>query len=79
LQAVHATGRSLSLQIQPLEVRAASEVDGAFDMIIRERADGPRKRTCDWRGGHAGGYLLQHSAKKRIFVTAITSLAQRRR
>jgi putative ABC transport system substrate-binding protein len=40
LQAVHATARSLSLQIQPLEVRAASELDGAFDMIIRERADG---------------------------------------
>jgi hypothetical protein len=37
---------------------------------------GSRKRTCDWLGGHAGAYLLQHSAKKRIFVIAITSLAQ---
>jgi putative ABC transport system substrate-binding protein len=40
LQAVHATARSLSLQIKPLEVRAAAELDGTFDMIVRERADG---------------------------------------
>src|SRR5262249_44657913 len=40
---------------------------------------GSRKRTRDWLGGHAGGYLLQHSAKKRIFVIAITPLAHRRR
>jgi putative tryptophan/tyrosine transport system substrate-binding protein len=40
LQAVHATARSLSLQIKPLEVRAAAELDGTFEMIVRERADG---------------------------------------
>jgi putative tryptophan/tyrosine transport system substrate-binding protein len=40
LQAVHATARSLSLQIKPLEARAAAELDGTFDMIVRERADG---------------------------------------
>src|SRR5258708_1441228 len=40
LRAVHATARSLSLQFQPLEVRAAAELDGTFDMIVRERADG---------------------------------------
>ena len=39
LRAVHATAQSLSLQVQPLEVRAADELDGTFDMIIRERAD----------------------------------------
>src|SRR5262249_44851743 len=32
-----------------------------------------------WQSGRAGGHLLQHSAKKRIFVMAITSRAQRRR
>ena len=40
LRAVHATARSLSLQFQPLEVRAAAELDGTFDIIVRERADG---------------------------------------
>ena len=40
LQAVHAAGRALSLQMQPLEVRAAAELDGTFDVIVRERADG---------------------------------------
>jgi hypothetical protein len=29
-------------------------------------------------GGHAGGHLLQHSERKRIFVIAITSRAQQR-
>jgi len=40
LQAVHAAGRALSLQVQPLEVRAAAELDGIFDIVVRERADG---------------------------------------
>jgi len=40
LQAVHAAGRALSLQMQPLEVRTAAELDGTFDVIVRERADG---------------------------------------
>src|SRR5262249_21371416 len=31
--------------------------------VIRLRGTGSRTRTCDWLGGHAGGYLLQHSAK----------------
>jgi hypothetical protein len=47
--------------------------------VIRLSGTGARKRICDWLGGHAGGYLLQHSAKKRIFVIAITSPAQQRR
>jgi hypothetical protein len=47
--------------------------------VIRLSGAGPRTPACDWLGGHAGGYLLQHSAKKRIFVIAITSPAQRRR
>jgi putative tryptophan/tyrosine transport system substrate-binding protein len=40
LQAVHAAARALSLQAQPLEVRAAAELDGTFDVVVRERADG---------------------------------------
>ena len=40
LQAVHGAARSLSLQIQPLGVRAPAELDGTFAAIIRERADG---------------------------------------
>src|SRR5262249_39602015 len=40
LQAVHAAVGSLSLQIQPLEVHAAAELEGIFEMIIREKADG---------------------------------------
>src|SRR5262249_13574438 len=40
--------------------------------IIRLRGPGPRKRTYDRLGGHAGRYLLQHSAKKRIFVPLTT-------
>src|SRR5262249_56253655 len=67
LQAVHATGRSLSLQIQPLGVRAASELDGAFDMIIRERADGPRKRTCDWRGAMQAD-IFRNTRQKSAFL-----------
>src|SRR5262245_8640851 len=27
--------------------------------VIRLSGTGARKRTCDWLGGHAGGYLLQ--------------------
>jgi putative ABC transport system substrate-binding protein len=40
LQAVHATARSLSLQVQPLEVRAASELDSTFVAIRQQRSDG---------------------------------------
>jgi putative ABC transport system substrate-binding protein len=40
LQAVHAAAGSLSLQIQQLEVRAAAELEGIFEMIIREKDDG---------------------------------------
>jgi putative ABC transport system substrate-binding protein len=40
LQAVEAAARSLSLPIQPLQVRAVAELDGTFDSIIREKADG---------------------------------------
>jgi putative tryptophan/tyrosine transport system substrate-binding protein len=40
LHAVRAAARSLSVQIQLLEVRAAAELDGTFDKVIRERADG---------------------------------------
>jgi putative tryptophan/tyrosine transport system substrate-binding protein len=40
LQAVDTAARALSLQAQPLEVRAAAELDGTFDVIVREKADG---------------------------------------
>jgi putative tryptophan/tyrosine transport system substrate-binding protein len=40
LQAVDAAARSLSLHVQPLEVRAPADLDGAFDVIMREKADG---------------------------------------
>jgi putative ABC transport system substrate-binding protein len=40
LQAVDAAARSLSLQIHPLEVRAAADLDSVFAAIIGERADG---------------------------------------
>ena len=40
LQATEVAARSLSLQIQPLEVRAPAELDGTFAAIVRERADG---------------------------------------
>jgi putative tryptophan/tyrosine transport system substrate-binding protein len=40
LQAVHAAARALSLQVQPLEVRAAADLDGTFDVIVRDKADG---------------------------------------
>src|SRR5262249_60335906 len=40
LRAVEAAARSLSLPIQPLQVRAVAELDGTFDSIIREKADG---------------------------------------
>ena len=40
MQAVDATARALSLQVQPLEVRAVAEFDGSFDAIVRDKADG---------------------------------------
>jgi hypothetical protein len=54
---------------------------GTSETSRRDPAKRHRPENADsaWLGGHAGGYLLQHSAKKRIFVIAITSLAQRRR
>jgi putative tryptophan/tyrosine transport system substrate-binding protein len=40
LQAVDAAARSLSLHVQPLEVRTPADLDGVFEAIIREKADG---------------------------------------
>ena len=40
LQAVEAAGRSLSLPVHPLQVRAVAELDGTFDSIIQEKAEG---------------------------------------
>jgi len=40
MQAVDATARALSLQVQPLEVRAVAELDGSFGAIVRDKADG---------------------------------------
>src|SRR5215510_13205304 len=40
--------------------------------MIRLRGTGSRTRTCDWRGGHAGGHFLQQAEKKRIFVLLTT-------
>ena len=38
LDAVEVRGRALGLQVQPLAVRGATEFDGAFSTIVRERA-----------------------------------------
>ena len=40
MQAVDATARALSLQVQPLQVRAVAELDGSFDAMARDKADG---------------------------------------
>jgi len=40
MQAVEATARALSLQVQPLQVRAVAELDGSFDVIVRDKTDG---------------------------------------
>jgi putative tryptophan/tyrosine transport system substrate-binding protein len=40
LESVVAAARSLSLELHPLEVRGAAELDGAFDRIVRQKADG---------------------------------------
>jgi putative tryptophan/tyrosine transport system substrate-binding protein len=40
LESVVAAARSLSLELDPLEVRVAAELDGAFDRIVRQKADG---------------------------------------
>jgi putative tryptophan/tyrosine transport system substrate-binding protein len=40
LQAVHAAAQSRSLQVQPLEVRAISELESTFVAITQERPDG---------------------------------------
>jgi putative ABC transport system substrate-binding protein len=40
LDAVEVRGRALGLQVQPLAVRGATEFDGAFSTIVRERASG---------------------------------------
>jgi putative tryptophan/tyrosine transport system substrate-binding protein len=40
LQAVHTVAQSLSLQVQPFEVRVPSDLDDVFATIIRERPDG---------------------------------------
>jgi putative tryptophan/tyrosine transport system substrate-binding protein len=40
MQAVNAAARALSVQVQPLEVRAPTDLDGVFDAIVRERAGG---------------------------------------
>jgi putative tryptophan/tyrosine transport system substrate-binding protein len=40
LESVVAATRSLSLELYPLEVRVAAELDGAFDGIVRQKADG---------------------------------------
>ncbi|HYZ43404.1 MAG TPA: ABC transporter substrate-binding protein [Xanthobacteraceae bacterium] len=40
LQSVVAAARSLSLELHPLEVRAAAELDGVFDTVVRQNADG---------------------------------------
>src|SRR5438445_13864857 len=37
LQAVHAAGRAFSLQLQPLQVRAAAHLDATLYVIVRER------------------------------------------
>jgi ABC-type uncharacterized transport system substrate-binding protein len=40
LELVVAAARSLSLELQPLEVRVGAELDGAFDRMVRQKADG---------------------------------------
>jgi putative tryptophan/tyrosine transport system substrate-binding protein len=40
MQAVEATARALSLQVQPLQARAVAELDGSFDAIVRDKTDG---------------------------------------
>ena len=40
MQAVDAAARALSVQVQPMEVRAPTDLDGVFDAIVRERAGG---------------------------------------
>jgi putative tryptophan/tyrosine transport system substrate-binding protein len=40
LQSVAAAARSLSLEVHPLEVRAAAELDGVFEAVVREKANG---------------------------------------
>jgi putative tryptophan/tyrosine transport system substrate-binding protein len=40
MQAVEATARALSLQVQPLPVRALAELDRSFDAIRRDKTDG---------------------------------------
>jgi putative ABC transport system substrate-binding protein len=40
LKAVEAVGPSIGLNVQPVPVRAATEYEGAFAAMIRERADG---------------------------------------
>jgi len=40
MQAVDATARALSLQAQPLQVRAVAELDGSFNAIVHDKADG---------------------------------------
>ncbi len=40
LKALEVAGPSLGLRIQPVAVRSATEYDGAFSAIVRERADG---------------------------------------
>ena len=40
LKAVEAAGPTLGLRIQPVAVRSATEFDGAFSAIVRERAGG---------------------------------------
>jgi putative tryptophan/tyrosine transport system substrate-binding protein len=40
LQAVDAAAQSLSLPIHPLEVRTVADLDGVFDAIVGESADG---------------------------------------
>ena len=40
MQAVEATARALSLQVQPLQVRTVAELDRSFDAITRDKTDG---------------------------------------
>ena len=40
MQSVETTARALSLQVQPLQVRAVAELDGSFDAIVRDKTDG---------------------------------------
>jgi putative tryptophan/tyrosine transport system substrate-binding protein len=40
LESVVAAARSLSLELHPLEVRGAAELDGVFEAVVRKKADG---------------------------------------